>query len=381
MQDFLGFDFTSIDYQGWLVQARDFALPRLVQSGLQLLAAGAIFLVARSVLGAFERRFAARTKTTIDDHIVEAIRRMVLLSIAFWALWRVAHIWDLPRAASLTSGVWIVALTLPIARAVRELLTLVEKNLVSKTESKLDDTALPWVNRVLSWGIVALGVFIAADTMGISIAPLLAGASVLGIGISFAAKDTLSNLIAGVLLIVDRPFEVGDRIEIWGAPKLQASWGDIVEIGIRATTIRTTDNIMVIIPNNEIMRRDIINYTASGASIRLRIPIGIAYDADVDKAKALCLQAADECEHVKNHPAPVCILRSFGASSIDLQLRVWLEDARRRRDADDWLTERVKTLFDGAGIEIPYPKRDLYIKQAPSGLNLDLKPDEEPDDD
>jgi len=380
MQDFLGFDLTSIDYQAWLVAARDFALPRLVQSVLQLLAAGAVFLVARWLLGILERRFASRTQTKIDDHIVEAIRSIVLLSIVFWALWRVAHIWDLPRAGTVISAVWIVALTLPIARAARHLLTIVEQNLVSKTESKLDDTALPWVNRVLSWGIVAIGVMVAVDTMGISIAPLLAGASVLGIGISFAAKDTLSNLIAGVLLIVDRPFEVGDRIEIWGAPKLQASWGDIVEIGLRATTIRTTDNIMVIIPNNEIMRRDIINYTSSGASIRLRIPIGIAYDANVDLAKKLCLQAADECTYVQNDPVPVCILRSFGSSSVDLQLRVWLLDARQRRDADDWLTERVKALFDEAGVEIPYPKRDLYIKQAPGGVPLWGPPNEESDD-
>jgi len=381
MQDFLGFDLASIDYQAWLVAARDFALPRLVQSGLQLLAAGAVFLIARWLLNILERRFAARTQTKVDDHIVEAIRGVVLLSIAFWALWRIAHIWDLPRASNLVSGVWIVALTLPIARATRHLLTIAEKNLVAKTESKLDDTALPWVNRILSWGIVALGVMVAAETMGISIAPLLAGASVLGIGISFAAKDTLSNLIAGVLLIVDRPLEVGDRIEIWGARKLQANWGDIVEIGIRATTIRTTDNIIVIIPNNEIMRRDIINYTASGDSIRLRIPIGIAYDANVELAKKLCLRAADECEHIKKNPVPVCILRSFGASSVDLQLRVWLHDARRRRDADDLLTERVKGLFDEFGIEIPYPKRDLYIKQAPGGVAPWSTPNQESDDD
>jgi small-conductance mechanosensitive channel len=162
---------------------------------------------------------------------------------------------------------------------------------------------------------------------------------------------------------------------------LQANWGDIVEIGIRATTIRTTDNIIVIIPNNEIMRRDIINYTASGDSIRLRIPIGIAYDANVELAKKLCLQAADECEYVTEKPVAVCILRSFGASSVDLQLRVWLHDARRRRDAEDWLTERVKGLFDEFGIEIPYPKRDLYIKQAPGGVAPWSTPNQEPDDD
>lgn len=381
MQDFLGFDLSTIDYQAWLTQARDFALPRLVQSLFQLLAAAVVFLIVRWVLGRLESRFAAKTQTKIDDYIVGAVRRIALLSVAFWAVWRLAHIWDLPFGAQVISAAWIVALTLPVARAIQQLLTVFEHNLVSKTESKLDDTALPWINRIISWSVIALGVVIAADKLNISITPLLAGASVLGVGLSFAAKDTLSNLIAGVLLIVDRPFEVGDRIEIWGAPALQANWGDIVEIGIRATKIRTTDNITVIIPNNEIMRRDIINYTASGASIRLRIPIGIAYDANVEQAKALCVQAANACEHVKATPPPMCILRSFGASSVDLQLRVWLEDARRRRDADDWITERVKELFDEAGIEIPYPKRDLYIKQAPDKATPLSAANEEPDDD
>jgi len=380
MQDFLGFDLSDIDYAAWLQNAREFVLPRLGQSLLLLLAAGLVFLVAHWGMRWAENRWIKKTETTLDDILAGMLRRIVQISVAFWAGWRLALLWELPYLGQVVAAIWIVAITFPASRAVREFLSVVEGAVVSRTETRLDDTALPWVNRIVSWGIIGMGAVTALHRLEISITPLLAGASIMGVALSFAAKDTLSNLIAGVLLIVDRPFEVGDRIEIWGAPKLQASWGDIVEIGIRATKIRTTDNIMVIIPNNEIMRRDIINYTASGASIRLRIPIGIAYDADVEKAKALCLQAADECEYVKKRPAPACILRSFGASSIDLQLRVWIEDARRRRDADDWLTERVKTLFDGAGIEIPYPKRDLYIKQAPSGLNLGLKPDKDPDD-
>ena len=110
-------------------------------------------------------------------------------------------------------------------------------------------------------------------------------AGVAGVAIGFAAKDTLSNLIAGILLIIDRPFEVGDRIEVWSAPAGSATWGDVIDIGLRATKIKTTDNIVIIIPNNEIMLRDIINYTIISENIRVRINIGIAYDADLKKAK------------------------------------------------------------------------------------------------
>ena len=193
--------------------------------------------------------------------------------------------------------------------------------------------------------------------------PFVAGAGVAGIAIGFAAKDTLSNLIAGVLLIIDRPFEVGDRIEVWSAPKNAATWGDVIHIGLRATKIRTTDNIVIIIPNNEIMKRDIINYTTVTKEIRVRIPIGIAYDADIKKAKELIIKTALELDWVMQEPAPKVVVRNFGDSAVDLQARIWISRPRRRMDTISHVTDRVREVFQEEGIEIPYPKRDIYIKK------------------
>ena len=198
--------------------------------------------------------------------------------------------------------------------------------------------------------------------MGVNVMPFIAGAGVAGVAIGFAAKDTLTNLIAGILLIIDRPFEVGDRIEVWSAPAGTATWGDVIDIGLRATKIRTTDNIVIIIPNNEIMLRDIINYTTITEKIRVRINIGIAYDADMQKAKDIILKVAGAAEWVAKHPVPVVVVKNFGDSSVDLQLRVWIDDARKRMHTISYITDRVKTAFDEQGIEIPYPKRDIYIK-------------------
>ena len=368
MSDFLGFDLSGIDYEAWLDSAVGFLLPRLIQSGLQLLAAAIVYYLARWILRRLEARFVSRTETKLDDIVVELVRRLVGTSVGFWAAWRLAFIWDLPTMASVIGGVWIVGLSLPISHAVSDLIKMLETNLVAKTETKLDDTALPWINRIITGVIVGTAILLALFNMNINITPLLAGASVAGVAISFAAKDTLSNLIAGVLLILDRPFEVGDRIELWSAPARQSTWGDVTEIGIRATKIRTPDNILIIIPNNQIMQRDIINYTASGPTIRLRIPIGIGYDADVEQVKGICLEVAAASEQVEASPAPVCILRAFGTSSVDLELRVWLKDGRQRRAVEDMITEQVKMRFDAADIEIPYPKRDLYIRQAPQDI-------------
>jgi small-conductance mechanosensitive channel len=198
--------------------------------------------------------------------------------------------------------------------------------------------------------------------LGVNVVPFIAGAGVAGVAIGFAAKDTLSNLIAGILLIIDRPFEVGDRIEVWSAPAGTATWGDVIDIGLRATKIKTTDNIVIIIPNNEIMVRDIINYTTITEKIRLRINIGIAYDADMQMAKDIILNVADSAEWVAKEPPPVVVVRNFGDSSVDLQLRGWIDDARKRMRTISTITDRVKTAFDEQGIEIPYPKRGIYIK-------------------
>jgi small-conductance mechanosensitive channel len=202
---------------------------------------------------------------------------------------------------------------------------------------------------------------LALDVLGINVVPFVAGAGVAGIAVGFAAKDTLSNLIAGVLLIMDRPFEVGDRIEVWSAPKNSATWGDVIHIGLRATKIKTTDNIVIIIPNNEIMMRDIVNYTTISEDIRIRIPIGVSYDTDISKAKAVILEVAKTPEWVVKDPPPVVVVRAFGESSVDLELRVWIKNARRRMDTISYATDKVKEAFDREGIEIPYPKRDITI--------------------
>ena len=116
------------------------------------------------------------------------------------------------------------------------------------------------------------------------------------------------------------------------------------------------------------MRRDIVNYTASGDNIRLRIPISIAYDANQNRAKEIVRDVALQVDGVLSSPEPQIIIRNFGESAIDLQLRVWIANARQRRAIGDEITDRVKDEFDRLGIEIPYATRDLYIRSMPEPL-------------
>jgi MscS family membrane protein len=350
--DFLGFDLGQFDFQGWLDSAWAFAGPRLIVSIGQLLLVFVVWLTARWILKRIEH--------------VQLIRRVVLISIVFWGGWRLTQIWELGHLSRTIGAVWIVMLSLPISAFVSSALRVVEERVAPKTDSRLDDTALPLLNRIVRGLVVGLGILIALTFLGINITPILAGAGVMGLGVSLAAKDTLSNLIAGLLLIIDRPFQVGDRIELWNAPTETGSWGDVIEIGLRATKIRNPDNLIIVVPNNEIMRRDIINYTASGPHIRLRIPIGIAYNADAEKAKALIIEVAKSTDGVKPTPEPVVITRKFGESSIDLELRVWIREARDRRAIGDAIGDRVKKKFDEHGIEIPFPRRARLPSDYPN---------------
>jgi small-conductance mechanosensitive channel len=254
--------------------------------------------------------------------------------------------------ASLTNGIF------------KTFLPQIREKIVTKTRSKMDDVIFDLVNRFASVIIFVTAAILALDVLGVNIMPFVAGAGVVGIAIGFAAKDTLSNVIAGVLLIMDRPFEVGDRIEVWTAPANSATWGDVVHIGLRATKIRTTDNIVIVIPNNEIMMRDIINYTTMSKDIRVRIPIGIAYDADVSKAKEIIKKVSLELDWVKPEPEPKVVVKSFGDSAVNLEARVWISRPRKRIDTISHITDRVKEVFQQEGIEIPFPKRDIYIKKS-----------------
>ena len=352
--------------------------PRWLPSLIVVALAGIIYIVAGWVLRRVEKRLAAKTETDLDDEFLRALRKVVRLTVVAWAISQLLGQW-VPALGTGSReagdflandvqpqdwvwGIWTILVFFPISRFVGHLMATFEQKVMSRTDTALDETALPMVNRFVRFLVIAVGVLLALPQLGISIAPLLGGAGVMGLALSFAAKDTLSNLIAGVLLIMDRPFKVGDRIELWNAPRETGTWGDVIEIGLRATKIRNPDNLVVVVPNNEIMRRDIINYTMSGDDIRLRIPFSCAYESDIERAKALLKEVAHEVKGVKLDPAPIVIVRGFGPSEVNLQLRVWIVEARSRRRIADEITEKAMVAFAGAGVEIPYPKRELYIR-------------------
>ncbi len=320
-------------------------------------------LIKRITLTAEQRamRFAVFQKNPGLFISIQKILRYALIMVAGSYLLQQYHLLVLQN---IFHALLVIAIAAPAKEFVLIALKHAEANISKKTATQVDDIVFDLLNKFAGAIVYTAAAIVALDLLGINVMPFIAGAGVAGVAIGFAAKDTLSNLIAGVLLIVDRPFEIGDRIEVWTAPKGSSTWGDVIDIGLRATKIRTTDNIVIVIPNNKIMTRDIVNYTLINARIRVRINVGIAYNADIRKASDALVKLASTVTWVCATPEPKVVVRNFGDSSVDLQLRVWIDDARQRMNTISAITDKIKIAFDAEGIEIPFPKRDITIINA-----------------
>ncbi len=353
--------FVFFDKISLMVGVRSVYLHLLFKVLFAILFSYIIWLILLRILAVFEKKTQKNDKIQIDTEIFRVIRRALFYGVILATGTYLIRLFNTGLLEKFFHSLMIILLATPTKEGLLIVLEYLEKNIIDRTKTKVDDIIFDLLHKFSGAIIYATAVILALDVLGVNVMPFIAGAGVVGIAIGFAAKDTLSNLIAGVLLIIDRPFEIGDRIEVWSAPAGSATWGDVIDIGLRATKIKTTDHIIIIIPNNEIMTRDIVNYTSISTKIRVRINVGVAYDTDIEKAKELIRDVAGQAAWISKEPPPKVVVRNFGESSVDLQLRVWIDNARKRMDTISYITDKIKAAFDKNGIEIPYPKRDITL--------------------
>jgi small conductance mechanosensitive channel len=202
--------------------------------------------------------------------------------------------------------------------------------------------------------MLILGLIMAVNQLGINIAAALAGLGVLGIAVGFAAQETIANMIAGFLIFWDRPFRVGDWVTT------QDRDGEVSDITLRTTRIRTLDNTYVVIPNRQIIGELLVNHSMYGET-RVNIPIGIAYKESIAEARRVILAAVADLDGVLDDPAPSVVAAGLGDSSVDLTVRVWIAQAREEVPVRFRVVEACKVALDQAGIEIPFPHLQLFV--------------------
>jgi potassium efflux system protein len=179
-----------------------------------------------------------------------------------------------------------------------------------------------------------------------------------GIGIGFGLQDIVRNFIAGIILLIERPLAVGDYVDVGGVT------GRVAAIRLRSTTVRTPDNVHILVPNADLISRQVTNLSHRDLVTRLQIPVGVSYGSDVDEVIRVLVAAARDHPDVLDDPEPQAWLMGFGDSSVDFQLNAWIADPSVMIGTKVGLNLAVWRALKEAGIEIPFPQRDLHIRSA-----------------
>jgi len=212
---------------------------------------------------------------------------------------------------------------------------------------------------IVRYCIVVLGSFVILQTAGIDLSALLLVAGGLGIGIGFGLQNAISNFTSGLIILFERPVKVGDRIDVGGVT------GDVTNISLRATTIRTNDNIYILVPNSEFTDSRVTNWTYSDRDIRISAPVGVSYSSDAVKVKEILLLVAAEEPGVLKTPEPEVLFEEYGDSSLNFNLLVWTREfITRPAVLRSNLNFAIQKKFREHGIEIPFPQRDLHIRSG-----------------
>lgn len=217
------------------------------------------------------------------------------------------------------------------------------------------------VGKVTRIALIAIAFFVALTSLGIdlSIFAVLGGA--IGIGVGFGLQKIVGNFISGLILLMDRSIKPGDVIEVAG------TYGWVRSLGARYTSVVTRDGHEHLIPNEDFIVNTVTNWSFSDRNVRIRKPIGVAYKTDIRKAQALVIEAALDVERVLKQPPPQCHLTGFGDNSIDLEVRFWLGDPEKgTANVSSLVLLGIWDRFREHGIEIPYPQRDIHIKEMPA---------------
>jgi small-conductance mechanosensitive channel len=229
---------------------------------------------------------------------------------------------------------------------------------------QVEDSKAFTMSRITHYLIMISGTVIAFQFIGIDLSGLAVIFGLLSVGIGFGLQNVTSNFIAGLILLLERPIKIGDRVTVGGTE------GDVTAINIRSTTIRSLNNISIIVPNSEFVSSQVINWSHGDARVRLDVPVGVSYNSDLDKVNQALLEVAAESNVVLKNPTPDVLFDGFGDSAWNMRLRVWLKDPVNYYSNRSEINCAIVRTFRHYGIEIPYPQHDLHVR---SPLPVPLK--------
>ena len=309
-------------------------------------------------------RVARRTVTDLDNRVIEFLHRPIFFTVLLLGMRLSLHtlvgreqvpLWAERILVTLLVLIWTSA-------GIRILVSTLTWLSNRSTAFVVGPRTLPlFVNliKILAFGAASYAILV---VWNINISAWLASAGIVGIAVGFAAKDSLANLFAGFFIVTDAPYKVGDYIVFDTGER-----GRVTQIGLRSTRLLTRDDVEITIPNSIIGNAKIVNESGGPwERSRVRVQVGVAYGSDIDRVREVLTQVASESSHLCSDPEPRVRFRAFGESGLNFELLGWIDLPELRGRALDALNSEVYKQFRAHGIEIPFPKRDLYIKQMPA---------------
>jgi len=312
------------------------------------------------------RKWITKTELTFDDELIDILHNPIFISVILCGLAIATELLSLaetPYMVTMTSlkTIAILLWAVGLGRFMKLLIRVLSHD--KNRFIFIQDQTLPLFNNLLMILLFALSIYSILIIWKIDVTAWMASAGILGLAISFAAKDTLANLFAGVFIVADAPYKLGDFIVLDSGER-----GKVTNIGIRSTRLLTRDDIEIIVPNSIMGNTKIIN-EAGGPyeKYRIRVKVGVSYGSDIEKVHDLLMDIAQHHSEVCKHPSPRVRFRAFGDSSLDHELLCWVEKPVLRGRVSHKIHTEIYKRFISEGIEIPFPQRDIHIRSDLNG--------------
>jgi len=319
--------------------------------------------IAYWIIANVVKNLTKKTKTNLDDVLIETLEKPIIYSILIWGYWVAIHTVDLKSTLlfflqGVASVSIILTLTSIVSRVFDALVTEIVQPYVEKTEGGADNYMLPIIRKVTKAIIWAFGVIIGLDNIGFDITAMIAGLGIGGLALALAAQDSVKNIFAGVMIFLDKPFKIKDRIQIEGFD------GVVEEVGLRSTRIRTLDGRIVTIPNSTFTDNSVVNVTSQPA-LKITLNLGLTYDtSEVDMQKGVDILkqiVADHSEILE----PDCAVgfKDFGDFSLGILFLYYIKPDAHWLDSQNTISKEVLKRFNEAGLDFAFPTQTLLNKE------------------
>ncbi len=308
-------------------------------------------------------RLVKRSKSNLDDTLLNALKGPLVYFVILMGLWLALQQSDFvidPDNQILKSTFFILFLALGYLAAVRLITTLTDwysAEVAVKTETPLDDHFLPFFRRLSVIILFTIALVVLLGHFSINVSALVTTLGIGTLAIALAAQEVLSNMICGLIIMVDRPFRIGDRIAL----EELNTWGDVKDISLHSTRVLTRDNRLVSIPNALIGKNRVVNFSTPSTQYRVQTHVHVAYGVNIEQARQVMVEAVRaEPWVMKNKPIEALFLE-FQDSGLSFRVRCWIEHFMETRRTIDKLNTAIYKALEKDGIEIPFPQRVLHI--------------------